>query len=102
MYKYIKLHPQCHDVTSHNMRHVVSPAEDQINYTTKKKKPYSQTHTKNHTEAIDGSPMQSGTQALSSYPPLRFPPASSSLKSQPYLTLVISKCYHMFVSTTSI
>ena len=38
MYKYIKLHPQCHDVTSHNMRHVVSPAEDQINYTTKKKK----------------------------------------------------------------
>jgi len=30
---------QCHDVTSHNLIHVVSPAEDQINYTMKKKNP---------------------------------------------------------------
>lgn len=72
---------QCHDVTSHNMIHVVSPAEDQINYTMKKKKKTrSQTHTKNHTEGTEGSPMQSGTEALSSCPPLCFPPAPSSLK----------------------
>jgi len=44
------------------------------------KKSYSQTHTKNHTEDTEGSPMQSGTQALSSCSPLCFPPAPSILQ----------------------
>jgi hypothetical protein len=89
---------QCHDVTSHNMVHVVPPAEDQFNYTMKEKNPYSQTHTKIHTEAIEGSPMRGGTLGFSICLRLHFPPAPSSL-SQPYLTPVISKGYHMVVNT---
>jgi hypothetical protein len=69
---------QCHDVTSHNLIHVVSPAVDQINYTIKTTP--IPIHTKNLTEDTEGSPMQSGTQAVTSCPPLCFPPAPSSLK----------------------
>jgi hypothetical protein len=37
-----------------------------------KKNPYSQTHTKNHTEATEGSPMHGGTLGFSICLPLHF------------------------------
>lgn len=80
MYKYKKVHFSAvmSPVTTWNM--LCHQLKTKSITPWRKINPYSQTHTKNHTEDTAGSPMQSGIQALSSCPPLHFPPAPSTLK----------------------